>query len=133
MGIVFIIVEIFLSQVTPWVRFTKDLAKLRVVTTRVRALIPSFLITSLLAVLGFLGIEMLADDPATMLMLLSGTGVSNTPAHSVVQRENSFANTLLVFEEHPLIGRSLGGVSYAIGELHGESPILSKLRKNLRE
>jgi hypothetical protein len=38
----------------------------------------------------------------------------------VIQRENALDETLAVFLEHPLIGRSLGGVSSAIADLQGE-------------
>jgi hypothetical protein len=56
-----------------------------------------------------------------MLMLLNGTGVSDTAAHSVIQREDSLEETIAVFLEHPLVGRSLGGVSSAIADREGES------------
>lgn len=54
-------------------------------------------------------------------MFLNGTGISETAAHSVIEREDSFRDTLTVFVQHPLIGTSLGGVSAAIADLHGES------------
>jgi O-antigen ligase len=53
-------------------------------------------------------------------MLLNGTGISDTAAHSVIERENSLEQTYDVFLEHPFIGRSLGGVSSAIADLQGE-------------
>jgi hypothetical protein len=120
MGIVFVILEILLAQLAPWLSFLKDLAKLRIVWRHAGALAPSFAVITLLsaAILGTA--RELRDNPATMLMLLNGTGISNTAAHSVVERENSFEDTLDVFIDHPFIGRSLGGVSYAIGQLHGE-------------
>jgi len=52
-------------------------------------------------------------------IFLSGTGLNNTAAHSVNERRDRFLDTLVVFEEHPLIGRSLGGVSSRISERHG--------------
>lgn len=120
MGIVFVVAEILLAQLAPWLSFLKDLGKLRIVWRHAGALAPSFAIIALLsaAILGTA--KELRDNPATMLMLLNGTGISNTAAHSVVERESSFEDTLDVFREHPIIGRSLGGVSYAIGQLHGE-------------
>jgi hypothetical protein len=36
-----------------------------------------------------------------------------------VERANAFVDTLTVFTQHPFIGRSLGGVSSGIAELHG--------------
>jgi hypothetical protein len=120
MGIVFAIVEILFAQATPWLSFITDLGRLRLVGGHLRALVPSFLTIALLAMAALGTVNKLEEDPATMLMLLNGTGVSNTAAHSVVQRENAFEDTLHVFADHILIGRSLGGVSYAIGRLHGE-------------
>lgn len=52
-------------------------------------------------------------------ILLSGTGLNNTASHSVTDRYESFINTVQVFEEHPFLGRSLGGVSSRISQLHG--------------
>jgi len=66
------------------------------------------------------GASVLEDHPETIALLLGGTGLYGSPAHSVLDRENSFVDTLTVFEQNPLLGRSLGGVSYAIGELHGQ-------------
>jgi hypothetical protein len=120
MGIVFVIAEIFLAQFAPWLLFLKDFGRLRIVWRHARALAPSFAVIVLLSVAIVGAAKELRDNPATMLMLLNGTGISNTAAHSVVERESSFEDTLAVFAGHPVIGRSLGGVSYAIGQLHGE-------------
>ena len=59
------------------------------------------------------------NNPLLLLIFLNGTGVSDVPAHSIVQRENSLEETIAVFLQHPLIGRSLGGVSSAIAENSG--------------
>jgi hypothetical protein len=59
------------------------------------------------------------ERPDTAIMLLAGTGIYGAPAHSVVERANAFVDTLTVFTQHPFIGRSLGGVSSGIAELHG--------------
>jgi hypothetical protein len=50
---------------------------------------------------------------------LQGTGVNNTAAHSVDKRSSDFRATVAVFEEHPFIGRSLGGVSSRLSERLG--------------
>lgn len=120
MGIVFVIAEILLAQLAPWLVFLKDLGKFRIVWRHAGALAPSFAVIALLSAAIVGTARELRNNPATMLMLLNGTGISNTAAHSVVERESSFEDTLDVFAEHPVIGRSLGGVSYAIGQLHGE-------------
>src|SRR6185312_11963478 len=120
MGIVFVIAEILLAQLAPWLSFLKDLTRFRIVWRHAGALAPSFAVIALLSAAIIGTARELRDNPATMLMLLNGTGLSNTAAHSVVERENSFEDTLDAFVEHPVIGRSLGGVSYAIGQAHGE-------------
>jgi O-antigen ligase len=50
---------------------------------------------------------------------LAGTGLNNTASHSVDQRSKDFHATVAVFEEHPFIGWSLGGVSSRLSERHG--------------
>jgi hypothetical protein len=60
------------------------------------------------------------NNPALALLFLNGTGVSDTAAHSVIQREDALEQTITVFLQHPLLGRSLGGVSAAIADLEGE-------------
>jgi hypothetical protein len=62
----------------------------------------------------------LEDHPETITLLLGGTGLYGSAAHSVLDRENSFVDSLTVFEQYPLLGCSLVVVSYAIGELHGQ-------------
>ncbi|HUZ97522.1 MAG TPA: O-antigen ligase family protein [Edaphobacter sp.] len=52
-------------------------------------------------------------------ILLSGTGLNHTASHSVSDRYDGFIETVQVFEEHPFLGRSLGGVSSRIAQLHG--------------
>jgi O-antigen ligase len=58
-------------------------------------------------------------QPETAIMLLGGTGIYGAPAHSVVERASALEDTWKVFTQHPFIGRSLGGVSFGIGELYG--------------
>lgn len=120
MGIVFVIAEILLAQTGPWLHFMRDLIRLRIVRRRLHSLIPSSITIALLAAVIAGAVDTLENNPATMFLLLNGTGVSDTAAHSVIERENILEDTLRVFKEHPLVGRSLGGVSYAIGRLHGE-------------
>ncbi len=50
---------------------------------------------------------------------LAGSGLNNTAAHSVNIRHGQFEETVSVFEEHPFLGRSLGGVSSRLSERHG--------------
>jgi hypothetical protein len=64
-------------------------------------------------------IVLAAQQPTTAVLLLGGTGLYGAPAHSVVERANSFVDTLTVFTQHPFLGRSLGGISSEIAGLHG--------------
>jgi hypothetical protein len=50
-------------------------------------------------------------------ILLVGTGLDNTAAHSVNDRSAAFENTVDVFMESPLIGRSLIGPSERIKQI----------------
>jgi hypothetical protein len=119
MGMCFMFIDIFLSQLSPWRSFLADFLRLRFAPRKLRALIPSFLsigVICLIAAGTSLAIE---NNPAIALVFLNGTGISDTAAHSVVQRENALEQTFAVFLQHPLVGRSLGGVSVAIAGLEG--------------
>jgi hypothetical protein len=83
-------------------------------------LIPSLLLIILLGGSGTATSLAIEKNPVLALAFLNGTGIADTAAHSVVQREDAAQDTFAVFLQHPLIGRSLGGVSSAIAELHGE-------------
>lgn len=63
-----------------------------------------------------LGLATRVVDPA---LLLAGTGLNNTAAHSVTTRRDSFNDTVEVIRQHPFIGRSLGGVAASNAALHG--------------
>jgi O-antigen ligase len=65
-------------------------------------------------------VSQLRNNPALALMFLNGTGLSDTAAHSVIQREGALQDTLQVFWDNPIVGQGLGGVSSAIGSLHGD-------------
>jgi O-antigen ligase len=82
------------------------------------ALIPSCFLLTIAVVLVSVATMAWERNPAALLLFLNGTGVSDTAAHSVIQRESAFSDTLTVFTEHPLIGESLGGVSSGIAALH---------------
>jgi hypothetical protein len=55
-------------------------------------------------------------DPVTFL---NGSGLANTPNHSLDVRSRDTAKTWSAIKEHPVIGRSLGGVSVEIAENYG--------------
>jgi hypothetical protein len=121
MGIIFLLIEIALPMLRPWGRLLWEMARLRISNATIRALLPATLGIGIFTVLGTISVLSIMKDPAVLLMLLNGTGVSDTAAHSVLQREGALEDTLTVFTQHPLIGRSLGGVSSAIADLHGET------------
>ncbi len=119
MGILFFCADLVLYQMRPWTSFLKAAARRRVPYDTIRALLPSAL---LMAAIGgsitLVGVW-IRSNPLVLLMFLNGTGISDTAAHSVIQREDAFSETLAVFVNHPLIGQSLGGVSGAIAAMHG--------------
>lgn len=120
MGIFFLFVDIFLSQIRPWLSFLSDVVRFRIAPAKARALVPSLVSVAVLLVIATGTSIAVKKNPTLALMFLNGTGISDTAAHSVIQREDSLEETMTVFLEHPLIGRSLGGVSSAIAKLHGE-------------
>jgi hypothetical protein len=120
MGIVFLFVDILLSQLKPWLSLFSNALRGRIAIFRLRAVIPSFLVIVFVGTVLSGASVLLANNPALALIFLNGTGVSDTAAHSVIQRENALEQTIAVFIQHPLLGRSLGGVSSAIADLEGE-------------
>jgi hypothetical protein len=121
MGIAFLLLEIGLSQSRPWAAALRDCTRLRISRSKIRALVPSLLMLVFISAISSVTAMALQRNPMVMLMFLNGTGISDTAAHSVLEREGSFEKTLQVFADHPLIGRSLGGISSAIANLNGET------------
>ncbi len=58
-------------------------------------------------------------DSADVEFLISGTGLLGSSAHSLDPRIEGLEDTFRVFERHPIVGVSLGGVLPAIATLHG--------------
>jgi hypothetical protein len=121
MGIVFLFFEMLLTRLKPWGAWFKTLLRRRPITFRPRALMASFFVIAFISTLGIGVAETMESNPALVFVFLNGTGVSDTAAHSVIQREGAFEATIAVFLKHPFIGRSLGGVSAAIADLEGEN------------
>ncbi len=120
MGIAFLFIDVFLAQLRPWLSFSADLLKGRIALFKLRALLPSFLsIAFICAIVAGTSVA-IEKNPALALILLNGTGISDTAAHSVIQREDALEETFAVFLQHPFVGRSLGGVSAGIADLQGE-------------
>jgi hypothetical protein len=62
------------------------------------------------------------DDPETVEILVSGTGLLGTASHSVDEREDHLHGTLLTIAHHPWMGQSLGGITESIAEYNGLRP-----------
>jgi hypothetical protein len=120
MGIVMLFVDVLSSQLSPWVSFFSDLRRLRIFKSKLRQLIPSLVSLTLMGSLAAGTSIALERNPSLALIFLNGTGISDTAAHSVIQRADALEETLAVFVEQPLMGRSLGGISWAIADLQGE-------------
>ena len=121
LGIVFLLAEVLIAGITPWFSFLADLKRLRIVRAKIRSLVPSLLVFTFTLTLLAGVVTLIRRSPVLLLMFLNGTGVSDTAAHSVTERENSLRETIAVFVQHPFIGRSLGGISSAIAEYEGNS------------
>jgi len=121
LGIVFLLAEVLFGGKIPWLSFLANLKRPRVVRSKVRSLVPSLLVFAFLLTLSSSAVMFMRSNPVLLLMFLNGTGVSNTAAHSVIQRENALRETIAVFLQHPFIGRSLGGISSAIAEYEGNT------------
>lgn len=122
MGIAFLLIDVFLSQIRPWFSVFRDLIiKSRIATSKLQALVPSLILTVLLVTILGSAVAALQRKPALMLIFLNGTGLDNTAAHSVIERADALQDTITVFLNHPFVGQSLGGVSSAIADHEGES------------
>lgn len=121
LGIIFLLADVLVPNIKPWLQFLGYVGRLRTTRPRFRALISSSLSLGCIAALCGWGVVALRNNPLVLLSFLNGTGVGDTAAHSVVERESSFEKTLDVIAEHPFIGRSLGGISAAIAEQEGST------------
>jgi hypothetical protein len=130
MGIAFVLIDVLLTQVRPWFWFFKDLTHSRISRNTVRALLPSSVLVGAIVLITIWSVQLLDRNPAIALIFLNGTGISDTAAHSVVQREGALSDTLTVFLQHPLGGVSLGGISSGIAALHGEAVQSFEASKN---
>jgi hypothetical protein len=121
MGIIFFFADILLNNLTPWWTLLKNAAKLRVTPAMLKALGPSIAYLTFALLFATATATVFEENPEIALRVLAGTGLSDTAAHSVVERADEFGETLTVFLQHPIVGRSLGGMSAAIAENRGET------------
>jgi hypothetical protein len=80
----------------------------------------AILCVSWLAISG--AIQWTRRNMSVLELLASGTGLLGSAAHSVQNREDAFQNTLHVIADHPLVGRSLGGITESIASYSGQVP-----------
>jgi hypothetical protein len=67
---------------------------------------------------------------ATVELLVTGTGLLGTASHSVDDRGEHLKDTLRAISDHPLMGRSLGGITEAIASYSGARPLSFEESKN---
>jgi hypothetical protein len=121
MGIIFFFVDVLLNHLLPWWVVLKNAAKLRLTPAMLKALGPSIAYFGFAFLFATATATVFEENPEIAFRVLAGTGLSDTAAHSVVERADSFGETLTVFLQHPIVGRSLGGMSAAIAENRGET------------
>jgi hypothetical protein len=80
MGIFFLFLDVLLSQLRPWLAFLGGFLKFRIQLVKVRALVPSFLSIALIVGMAAVTSMAIENNPATALMFLNGTGISDTAA-----------------------------------------------------
>jgi hypothetical protein len=62
------------------------------------------------------------ENPETIRIVVSGTGLLDTASHSVDEREEHFGDTLQAIADHPWMGSSLGGVTESVASYIGIRP-----------
>ncbi|MGI8959613.1 MAG: hypothetical protein ACR2IV_07620 [Bryobacteraceae bacterium] len=120
MGIAFLLLDVISYPAKELLYLAKHPRRFLFAPSRFKKLLPLAISFGVLGLAAFGTIKFVKGNPEIVTMLIAGTGVYGATAHSVVAREDSFNDTLTVFEQHPWIGRSIGGVSSAIAELRGE-------------
>ena len=92
---------------------------LKLLTARCRRKDISVIIMSLVitGVIGFLYVSVANSD--LFQVLAFGVGLGGASNHSVDERLDGFLGLVEIFIESPVIGYSLGGLSYALGKLSG--------------
>ena len=89
---------------------------------RIRVYVPSsrhLIYIVLLGILALAGIRYGLQIGLNAAAFLSGSGLANTPTHSLDDRMLGFLNTVSEFEDSPFVGRSLGGVGVQMAARNG--------------
>jgi hypothetical protein len=122
MGVIFALVEL---SIAPLIRLWKVVKKpglvlgFRLSGWKMLAA-AAILLIAYSAVRGAIG--WFIDDPETVEILVSGTGLLGTASHSVDEREDRLHGTLLTIANHPWMGQSLGGITESIAGYNGRRP-----------
>ncbi|MFL6353278.1 MAG: hypothetical protein ACJ74Z_15720 [Bryobacteraceae bacterium] len=119
MGVAFLLLDVISYPVNKVILGFKYPGRILFIPIRLKAVLPVAIFLCVIGTGIFAAQRIIGQNPEIVPILASGTGAYGTAAHSVLAREDSFANTLTVFAQHPFLGRSIGGVSSAIAELHG--------------
>jgi hypothetical protein len=122
MGFIFALVELsiaFLTRLWKVVKHPRLVLGFRLSGWKMMAA-AAVLLIACSAVSGAVG--WFQDDPETVEILVSGTGLLGTAAHSVNEREDRLNGTLLTIANHPWMGQSLGGITESIAGYNGLRP-----------
>jgi hypothetical protein len=118
-GIAFLLLDVMSYQAKKLILALQNPKTLLFTPIRLKAVLPTAIFLCLMGTGIFAAHRIVDQNPEIVPILAAGTGIYGTAAHSVVVRQGSFSDTLTIFAQNPLIGRSIGGVSSAIAELHG--------------
>jgi hypothetical protein len=118
MGISFLLLDIIWYPMREVFRLARYPRRILFAPIRLKSVLPPAIFLCVTVTGIYAAQRMVEQNSQIVPILVAGTGVYGTAAYSVVAREDSFADTIKVFAQNPLIGRSIGGVSSAIAELH---------------
>jgi hypothetical protein len=121
-GVVFALIELSITPLTWLLRVVKQprmvlgfhLSGWKTLTT------VATLLVAYLAING--AISWYLDNPKTIEILVRGTGLMGTPAHSIDEREGHLQDTLQTIYDHPWMGQSLGGITESVAAFRGLRP-----------
>lgn len=122
MGIIFALIELSIApinRIAKLIRHPRALLGLRISAWKILACAAAVLLA--VSALNWT-VNWYREDPETAQILVSGTGLLGTAAHSVDEREDRFHGTLQTIADHPWMGQSLGGITESIAGLNGVRP-----------
>ncbi len=121
-GIVFVLLEL---SIRPF-RFLARIVRKPALVLGFRLSSKRFLIVAACVWMAYIAVEKITDwfgnDPETVRIVVSGTGLLGTASHSFDERQEHFEDTLHVIADHPWMGSSLGGVTESIASYVGFTP-----------